>query len=313
MQTFKEFLILTERQNTHSADINELYLGYYLGGGSWNIFDNPKEAEEKVKEKRSLITPQDFDLRTSQAKNMATAALDWAKKNRFNGRVRKVYWTARAGSLQKAVGNSGTVDNGNPTDILIEFSDGQFLGISAKSTKNNSEIGFKNPGMGTIEKRFNIDLRSIKEPAEALFIKRHNLPEIASKRKLLIRADNKLQSEADKEGSVIIGMLRDRLLTTLQKLTDAKATEYIINDLLDAGKAIYPHYIKVTGKQGSVSVMDPLENDKLALVKRKKITFHPVGDGGIGIMAGEKKIMNLRFKYSSQKMASSMKLSGQPW
>ena len=36
----------------------------------------------------------------------------------------------------------------NPTDVLVEFTKGGFLGLSAKSTSGKGDIGFKNPGVG---------------------------------------------------------------------------------------------------------------------------------------------------------------------
>ena len=43
------------------------------------------------------------------------------------------------------------------------------------------------------------------------------------------------------------------------------------------------------------------------------IGVEEVGIASIGIKAGEKRIMKMRFKYESQKMASSLKMSGDPW
>ena len=82
-------------------------------------------------------------------------------------------------------------------------------------------------------------------------------------------------------------------------------------------EVIYPPYIKVTG-QGSrapyrASVMNPVENDKLSALGNYPITAEKVGNESIGIKAGDKKIMKIRFKFESEKMASSLKLSGDPW
>jgi hypothetical protein len=79
----------------------------------------------------------------------------------------------------------------------------------------------------------------------------------------------------------------------------------------------YPPYIKVTG-QGSkppykATVMDPVKNEKLDALSKYPITLEKVGNESIGVKAGEKKIMKIRFKFESEKMASSLKLSGDPW
>jgi hypothetical protein len=59
--------------------------------------------------------------------------------------------------------------------------------------------------------------------------------------------------------------------------------------------------------------MDPTENEKLSALQKYKITLEKVGNESIGVKAGAKKIMKIRFKFESEKMASSMKLSGDPW
>ena len=41
--------------------------------------------------------------------------------------------------------------------------------------------------------------------------------------------------------------------------------------------------------------------------------FEKVGNESIGVKAGNKKILKMRFKYESEKLASSMKMSGDPW
>ena len=80
---------------------------------------------------------------------------------------------------------------------------------------------------------------------------------------------------------------------------------------------VKPPYIKVTG-QGNKEpykavAMDPTKNEKLDALSKYKITLEKVGNESIGVKAGEKKIMKIRFKFESEKMASSVKLSGDPW
>ena len=78
---------------------------------------------------------------------MADKVIAWSKENNYSGVVEKVWWTARWICFNRAVGR--TVDSRkNPTDVLVRFTGGEFLGVSAKSTKKQGDIGFKNPGMG---------------------------------------------------------------------------------------------------------------------------------------------------------------------
>lgn len=311
MRTFQEF-ILNETPNTNAADVNELLLGYYLAG-SWNKFDSPNAARKQLELKQGKITDTLFQEQDDRAKRMADATLMWAKKNGYSGVVSRVYWTARPGSLQKAVGSTGVVDPGNPTDILIKFSDGKFLGISAKSTLRNTEIGFKNPGMGTIEKVHKANFSQVKDAVENKFIEKWGLSRVANTRKKEIRADKAISDDANVERSKLLEMLRDLMLYALNAMSQEDAKKHILNDWMDAGKAVYPMYIKVTGKKSAVSIHNPLENSKIGALSKGPIKFSKVGGGAVGVTADGKRIMKMRFKYVSQAMASSMKLSGDPW
>ena len=78
-----------------------------------------------------------------------------------------------------------------------------------------------------------------------------------------------------------------------------------------------PRYVKVTGRGTrapyTAVVDDPLNNDKLRKLASDAITFEAVGNDSVGVKAGAKKIMKMRFKYESQKLASTVKMSGDPW
>ena len=86
---------------------------------------------------------------------------------------------------------------------------------------------------------------------------------------------------------------------------------------MDASAELYPPYVKVTGKGKGVpytaDVEDPLNNPKLKAILSEKISFEEVGNDSIGVKAGAKKVLKMRFKYESEKLASSLKMSGDPW
>lgn len=310
MRTFEQFIF--ETPNTNAADINELMMGFYLAG-SWAKFDNPAEAKRQIEAKRKKITPELFDQQAERAERMAAETLKWAKKHGYSGKVGRIYWTARPGALQSAVGPTGVVDKGNPTDILIKFGNGQFLGISAKSTLKYGEIGFKNPGMGTIEKIHHADFAQVKDAIELKFVKDHNLSPVASKRKKEIRADKALITAANVERTKLLTMLRDLMLYALGVMSPEAARKHVVSDWMDAGKSVYPSYIKVTGTKNKVLITDPLKNSKLGALNKGPVKFVKVGETSVGVLADGKRIMKMRFKYVSQAMASSMKLSGDPW
>ena len=78
-----------------------------------------------------------------------------------------------------------------------------------------------------------------------------------------------------------------------------------------------PPYIKVTGMGSrppyTAKVEDPLANPKMKKLREEKISLEKVGNESIGIKAGNTKIMKMRFKFESEKLASSLKMSGEPW
>ena len=197
------------------------------------------------------------------------------------------------------------------------FADGQFLGVSAKSTKGKGDIGFKNPGVGTVEKSLKIDLKEIINVEESEFTKRFNLSESKSKRKIEIRKNEKIVAESNLARDALLNKVRDALYKKLNSMSQPQLKIYILNDWMDAGSMIMPPYIKVTGHGNkapfNASITDPLKDSKSNAIQKKKITVENVGNDAVGILAGGKKILKMRAKYESQAMASSLKFSGDPW
>ncbi len=298
--------------NTDLADINEILLGYYLNGQEW--YDN--DAKKQYEKKKKVATEQELLAQDRRASAMADEVIKWAKANGFSGKVSMVWWTARPGVLANAVGKD--VDSRkNPTDILIKFSDKKFLGVSAKSTKGKGDIGFKNPGMGTIEKSLKIDLKSVYQKFEADAIKKYKLPSSTSERKSKIRKDPALQSKTQALGSKALESIRDAMFKKLNSMSQNDIKKYIMTDWMDSSQGLYPPYIKATGMGNkepfTAKIDDPLNNDKLKSLQKSQIKLEKIGNESIGVSAGGKKIMKMRAKFESEKLASSIKFSGDPW
>jgi len=298
--------------NTFGSDINELLLGYYLFGKKW--YDS--EAKKQFEQRKKQVTKDEYLAQDGRAQAMADEAIKWAKANKYSGKVKKVWWTARPGVLSKAVGRE-TDSRKNPTDILVQFSDNKFLGISAKSTKTKGDIGFKNPGLGTIEKALKIDLKTIYSKLESEAIKKYKLPTSISERKSAIRSDPATQEKTQILGSKALAELRDITFKTLSKMSQTDLRKHILTSWMDASEELYPPYIKITGMGNkppfTAKTDDPLKNDKLSALSKEKIKLEKVGNESIGVIAGSKKIMKMRFKFESEKLASSVKLSGDPF
>lgn len=300
--------------NTILSDINEIQTGYFLNGKKW--FDN--EAKAQFNQRVKQATPEEVADAIGKAEVMAEEFKKWAKANGYSGTVKQVWWTARPGSMKAAVGYE--VDQKkNPTDILVKFTKGPcdgFLGLSAKATKGKGDIGFKNPGIGTIDRALNLKLGAFYKEVLDKVIKEFKLPESATARKAYIRANPGIKKQTEQIGVKILAELRVQLILKMMHMKQATLYKYLLNDWMDAD-IVKPPYVKVTG-QGNKEpykavVMDPTENEKLSALGKYPISLQKVGGESIGVMAGDKKIMKIRFKFESEKMASSIKLSGEPW
>lgn len=302
--------------NTDLADINEIMLGYYLAGRKW--FDAAAKSQVDQKSKK-IKDPEAIKAQSAKAEVMAKEVIKWAKANKYSGTVKKVWWTARPGSLGDAV--KAEVDQRkNPTDILVQFTSGPangFLGISAKSTKGSGDIGFKNPGIGTVEAALNIKLKDVVDKATNQLIAKFKLPTGTSERKAAIRANEKILSAAQIAGSGALAAIRDAMFIKLKKLSQKELQKYILTYWMDADSNLYPPYIKATGMGSkapyTAKIDDPLKNDKLKAITSGQISLEKIGNESIGVSANNKKILKMRAKFESEKLASSVKFSGDPW
>lgn len=309
---FKTFIKEASGSNTDAADINEIMLGYYLADG-WNKFEGSSDAKRQLDAKVQKLGREVGIDQANKAEAMAQETIKWSKANGYNGKVKKVWWTARPGILAKAVGQE--VDSRkNPTDVLVQFTDGTFLGLSAKSTKTMGDIGFKNPGLGTVEKNLNLKLSQILQKAVETLLKEFpSLPKSSSARKAAIRADNKIKDRAEELGTKVLGDIRNSLYNRLKKMEDQQLIDYLLDDWMDAKNSVFPRYIKITGFKEGAKVEDPLKNSKIAAISTGNIKLDKVGNDSIGVVANGKRIMKMRAKFESQKLASSVKFSGDPW
>jgi len=314
---FKEFITEQEKKvnpNTLISDINEILVGYFLNGEKWYDTEAKAKYEQRVKQ----VTPENLERATGHAKVMAEEFLKYAKREGYRLPVKHVYWTARPNIMTKLVGVE--VDQTkNPTDTLIQFSGGPsngWLGLSAKSTKGKGEIGFKNPGIGTVDKALGTNIGETYKQQLSQAIAVLSLPDTDSKRKPFIRADSKLKEKTEKLGVLMLAAMRDDLYSRLNVMKPKELLEYLMKDWMNAD-VMYPPYVKITGQGNkppyTATVMDPTKNEKLEALSTLKFKLEKVGNESIGVMANDKKIMKMRFKFESEKLASSVKMSGEAW
>jgi len=299
--------------NTLVSDINELLVGYFLNNERWYN----SEARQKYNQRSRQVSSEDLDRATEHARVMAKEFLKYAKEKNYSN-ITNVYWTARAGSMTKLTGVE--VDQTkNPTDTLIKFSSGPsdgWLGLSAKSTKGRGEIGFKNPGVGTIDRVLNISIAKFYNDELEKIISKLVLPKRATERKKYIRDNPEIKKQTEVLGSKLLSKMRDILLQKLQSMNNKDLFDYFMEDWLNAN-IMYPPYVKITGKGTkppyTATVMEPTKNEKNDALATLDFKLEIVGNESIGVRAKGKKIFKMRFKFESEKLASSVKMSGESW
>lgn len=311
-----KYILTIMPANTHAADINEILLGYYLAEMKWSKYMHASQVQAQLRVKQVKVPPEDFSEQSEKAKVMATEVRSWAKKNGYTDKIDKVYWTARPGVLSKAVGQE--IDSRrNPTDVLVEFQGGTFLGVSAKSTKTRGDISFKNPGVGTVEKDLNINLSTPVDRAKKWAVNTFGLNPTGLTMKREIRSNPKVQIQTREKGAEVIKKLRDITFRKLNTLSQKERKNYILKSWMDAGCCVYPPFIKATGMGikplYTAKIEDVLRNSRIDALNKERIVFRKMGESTIGVKAGQKKIFKLRFKWQSEPIASTVQLSGDPW
>lgn len=322
--------------NTVYSDLNEILMASALMGGA-SIEDVATtvgaDAAATVRSRVGTIrdavlgsggTQEDLESRVrvelQNARNMAAAVEGWAS-SKDHGRVVRVYWTARPGVLQRALNDAGMGDDvvtpGHPADVAVLFDDGQVLGISAKATKGTADVAFKNPGWGTVASALGLDasIPRIETERQLQLIDPGAAAMPTSHRKQHLRASPERKSAADAGGRVVLRRMRDEILAGLEGMTEPQVRSFVLSNLMDAGSVVVPPYVKVTatGAGRSAHVSDPVDNPMIEMVRRGGLRVAPRGEDSILFLdARGTPILQLRAKWESQMLASSLKLSAEP-
>ena len=323
-----------------SADVNELHCAWYLNGKSWTGgLDATDKAVYDDRYAKLSKKPDELNARVAQAEVMAEKFLEWAGKNGYRG-VDKVYWTAKSSFNYRSLPGKYTStyveeSKNNPTDILVKFRsstkyDDPYLGLSAKSLLKTltQEAPVKNPGMGKIEDFIGQPgvFQKLLEEGVSAAHKESGIPysnKYLNKDKVkALKDDPEFKVINEKYTKQILGGCRDILMEAFTRMGDIDIKMYILDELLDTDKL--PKYVKVTGRSDKsltvvqATVDDPLGNAKFdALVRKNKpLKYENLGgkDGyTIGVKAGEKQIVQIRFKFSGTQLATGLKMSVAPW
>ncbi len=298
--------------NSLSSDVNEIYIGYFLMDCSWYS----AEAKDTAKSRRSLISKEEFQLQIDRARAQSNGVLSWAKENGYKGKPLECHWTAKPGAIQKATGIESNQKN-NPTDVLTKFHD-KWLGVSVKSSSTKYEVSFKNLGLGTIDRILGLDMSSQYKSAVAEIISSLRLPQSGDVRKAWIRQHPSIQEQTVSAGDKLLETFRNIYFCRISGMNQSEIRRFIVDNWTNSNaRDCFPRYIKVTGighdTGVSARVEDPFSNYKHDSLMKDKILVEKLGDDSVGIRTDKTKVLVMRFKFESEKMASSVKMSGDPW
>lgn len=301
---------------TDPSDVNELYITFLLSNETWQN----QEIKEIFDKKIQIVGEEESALQIERARCMVNVFIGWAQTNQYVFPIVNVWWTGRHGALQSIIQKDMDYRK-NPTDVLVQFSSGPcdgYLGMSAKSTRGGSDISFKNLGIGSVEQDLKVDINTSVNQVLIDTIRELSLPEAMEERKTYIRSNPPIRQLTRKVGSKILEMMRDQLFERLKQFDDEYLRQYILDTWLNASPDTYPPYVKVTGlgsKIGSIraKVEHPLENEKVRCLTQGPLSIEKYGFASVGVSGSGKRIMKIRAKYSSEKLASSLKFMGDPW
>jgi hypothetical protein len=294
--------------NPYISVVNEILLVYYLNGRKLR-----PSLQKILNEHKKLIGVEHYKVQKKKSKVMAEEFIRWIKRNNYAREVDRAWWTSRNGYLSKVL--KMPVDSKkNPCDVLVRFKNGNYLGISAKTTQYTCDLPFKSKGVRNVENFLNIDIQNIIVKHTNKFVKKNRLKSTMVSRKEQIRKSDKLVLESEKLSKIMFGEIIDVVYRKLVKCNQKKRRDFIINHWLDSSKSMFPPYLKITamGKEEpfGIKIENPFENINIRYINRNNIKFHKTGNNSILVYAGNRKIMRIRIRASSQKFASTIKFSG---
>lgn len=313
--------------NSTRGRLNEILLGFHVNNSKWFS----RAAKDQALDIKGRIRPEEYRAEDQKSDQMADAFVTKARIMGYS-QIKNVFWIGDGtvntiNFLRKNIDPGGQLEldlnpKTNPSDLIIEFHRGvkgkfeRWLGISAKSAQRaDGKIGFKNPGLSTMDQELHINLSGKLRQYETDFAKTYKLSNITIRREFEIKKNAKIYKTAIKEGDEILTEFRDEIYKRLIRMNFDTAHAHLLKIWMNAGD-LYPPYLKVTGAGEkppfSIKVENPNDNNKIDAVNSGNIRFLKAGNQSITVMADGKRIFNMRLKFKGTKMASTVKLSADP-
>lgn len=241
--------------------------------------------------------------------------------------IKGIYWTGRFPSKMKEIIekelNYTFLENklnknkfkNNPSDIMIQTQSGLFFGISIKYQESNKKTTHKNVGTQEIIKKYGLtEENTILSHLRNIY----NLFEMdqcttVKQRKKLFRTKYFFyKKEIDLCADEYLNTLRDELFHKFDYVLTNKGKSDFIKEyiLKDIENPIFPYMIAQI-KNGNVLIHSDDATDILNKIDKGLVNFQPSGNNCILIIDNitNQTLLKLRFKYESQKLASSIKIN----
>ena len=299
--------------NTLGADVNEIHLAYLLNGNSFP----DSESQQQIQRRSAALSDQVVGWQIGRAQAMYDRFLTFLSQKGYGSPVSS-YWTARPGFSFRNIIGLDVNQRLNPTDVLVQLSGTpRFYGISAKSTVSGS-AGFKNPGVGTIDRYLGSDLKGIATDYVNQIVEQYDLPSASNSRKAFLNSNpGTKRLVMDNYGSPCLSAMRDSYMQILNGLSDQAKIDFFATEWLNEDPNILRlPYVKITGSGTdpyTAQLYDPIASSQVRHLVAGPIVLENVGVDAIGVRANQNKIFKMRFKFESTQLASSLKMSGDPW
>ena len=249
--------------NTLGADVNEIHLAYLLNGNSFP----DSQSQQQIERRSQALSEQVVGWQKGRAEAMYKRFLSFLSDKNYGSPVGS-YWTARPGFSFNNIMGMDVDQRLNPTDVLVRLNGTpQWYGISAKSTVSGS-AGFKNPGVGTIDKYLGSNLKGIAADYVNQIVEKFELPTSAKARKLAINADPPTKRTIMSEyGSPCLSAMRDSYMTVLNNLPTERKIEFFATEWMNEDPNILRlPYVKITGSGTdpyTANLYDPIGASKV--------------------------------------------------
>lgn len=298
---------------THASDLNELACLYFLNKETWLHPDDEALFREKAGLVKTGVSKESVTVQVERGRAQAQALRIYAIEQGY--RIGRALWVSRIGCLQSYIPWASV---GHPADILLELygvpGAVDYLGVSLKSRKSKEDtVGLRNPGLGTLEDALSVPLVPIVDKAVEFAIETYGLPESQDARKKALRGAGEVRTQTTALGSLVLSDVREAILDATVAMSNDELRSIIQNTLMDMDVRTTPKYVRVVGTGNLVTGFKAEVHDPFAVTLPEPITVQRVGTDSIGFLANGGRVCLLRAKWESEKLASSLKFSVDPW